>query len=311
MPEAKQRVLFIGGLGRSGSTLIERLLNELPQTWAVGETIHLWERGVRDRERCGCGLSFDQCPQWNAVGEVAFGGWSRVDLNRIISLRWSVDRSRRMPQIYRAHKGRSFTADEAEYVTHLRNVLLASAKVAGNPGVLLESSKHLSSAALLSADPELDVRILHLIRDPRGVAYSWTKEIERPEAAGELMPIYKPSRTAVRWVTDNLGFRFLANLGVPTMTLRYEDFLGNPEGSLRRILDLVDVPQPPFFPFLSGTAAHLVTPMHSIAGNPLRFGGENLVLKLDDAWRTKLDPRARKTVTALCRPVLGRFGYAD
>ena len=48
-----QRVLFTGGLGRSGSTLIEKLLNELPPTFSVGETIHLWERGIRDAERCG------------------------------------------------------------------------------------------------------------------------------------------------------------------------------------------------------------------------------------------------------------------
>ncbi len=51
MSSARQTVLFTGGLGRSGSTLIEKLLNELPGTFAVGETIHLWERGVRDQER--------------------------------------------------------------------------------------------------------------------------------------------------------------------------------------------------------------------------------------------------------------------
>ena len=53
-----QRVLFIGGLGRSGTTIIEKLLNELPQTLSVGETVHLWERGVQANERCGCGESF-------------------------------------------------------------------------------------------------------------------------------------------------------------------------------------------------------------------------------------------------------------
>ena len=46
-----QRVLFIGGLGRSGSTLIEKLLNELPGMVAVGELVHLWERGLGNRER--------------------------------------------------------------------------------------------------------------------------------------------------------------------------------------------------------------------------------------------------------------------
>ncbi len=306
---APQRVLFIGGLGRSGSTLIERLLNEISQTWAVGETIHLWERGIRDRERCGCGHAFDECPQWSQVGLEAFGGWQNVDLERIIGLRWSVDRSRRLPQLYRAHRGRPWNADERDYLDHLRRVLLASATVAGSPTVLLESSKHLSTAALLSADPSLDVRVLHLVRDPRGVAYSWTKQIERPEALGELMPTYRPSRTALRWVSDNLGFRFLAGLGVPTLTMRYEDFLTDPEQGLRSILDFVEVPQPDAFGFLAGNRAHLVTPMHSIAGNPLRFGGDDLLLRMDDAWRTELDARSRRTVTFICRPALGHFGY--
>ena len=306
----RQRILYIGGLGRSGSTLIERLLNELPDTLAVGETIHLWERGIRDRERCGCGQAFDLCPQWSAVGETAFGGWDQVDLQRMIGLRWSVDRSRRLPQLFRAHRGRPLTIDEREYLAHLRRVLLAAAVVAGGERVLLESSKHLSTAALLSTDPALDVRVLHLVRDPRGVAYSWTKEIERPEATGELMPTYRPSRTAARWVTDNLGFRALGRLGVPTVTMRYEDFLSDPEASLRRILDLLDVAQPETFTFLHGDRASLATPMHSIAGNPLRFGGDELVLRVDDAWRTKLDARSRRVVTTICRPVLRHFGYS-
>ncbi|MBT8240919.1 MAG: sulfotransferase, partial [Acidimicrobiia bacterium] len=60
----KQPVLFIGGLGRSGSTLIERLLNEYPDVFAIGESVHIWERGLRDNELCGCGVPFDRCVFW-------------------------------------------------------------------------------------------------------------------------------------------------------------------------------------------------------------------------------------------------------
>lgn len=304
-----QKVLFTGGLGRSGSTLVERLLNELPQTISVGETVHLWERGLRDQERCGCGEPFAQCAHWSRVGAAAFGGWDSVDLDRIIDLRWSVDRSRRLPQILRALRSGDVTNDQQVYLDHLRAVLLASAEVAGGAEIILESSKHLSTAALLSLDPALDVRVLHLVRDPRGVAYSWTKEVKRPEADDELMPVYKPSRTAGRWVTDNLGFQRLAAEGVPTLTLRYEDFLADPAAALASITSLMGLEQPVDFPFLDGNKAKLSTPMHSIAGNPLRFGGDDLVLRLDDAWKTELDPSAQRVVTTICRPVLGRFGY--
>jgi Sulfotransferase family len=330
-----QKVLFIGGLGRSGSTLVERMLNEWPQTFAVGETVHLWERGVRNRERCGCGLDFDQCPHWRAVGRHAFGGWDQVALDEIIGLRWSVDRTRRLPAIVRAHHRGRLAPDQRRYLRHLRAVLLAASAVAAAPvgsaaagglfggatsgpglfherpgvPVLLESSKHLSTAALLSLDPALDVRVLHLVRDPRGVAYSWTKQVQRPEAGNELMPIYSPARTAARWLSDNLGFEVLARR-VPTRRLRYEDFLADPRQALCRIGVLMDLRADDIeLGFLDGATAHLSTVMHSVAGNPLRFGGNHTELRLDDAWRRELPRRDRAVVTALTAPLLRAYGY--
>ncbi len=314
----RQRVLFTGGLGRSGSTLVEKLLNELPNTFSVGETVHLWERGVRDRERCGCGEAFDVCPHWQAVGAEAFGSWDEVDVERMIDLRWKEDRSRRLPQIFRAVRSGETSAAQAEYLDAIRTVLLASATVAARTSgvpqediVILDSSKHLSTAALLACDPRLDVRVLHLIRDPRGVAYSWMKTVERPETDGEIMPQYSAKRTAGRWVTDNLGFDTLGSLGVPTLRVRYEDVLDAPE---QHILDIARFasalhPDTTDLDFIDGRNAHLSTPMHSIAGNPLRFGGADLVLALDDAWRSKLPDTDRRTVELITFPVMGRFGY--
>ena len=52
MNGGRVRVLYLGGLGRSGSTVIERLTGQLPGVCAVGELVHLWDRGVTDGERC-------------------------------------------------------------------------------------------------------------------------------------------------------------------------------------------------------------------------------------------------------------------
>jgi hypothetical protein len=68
-------LLYLGGLGRSGSTIIERLLGQLPGVCSVGEVVHLWRRGIGDAERCGCGEPFPGCPFWSKVGLAAFGGW--------------------------------------------------------------------------------------------------------------------------------------------------------------------------------------------------------------------------------------------
>jgi hypothetical protein len=39
-------VLFLGGLGRSGTTLVERVLGAIPGACPLGEVVHLWRRDV-------------------------------------------------------------------------------------------------------------------------------------------------------------------------------------------------------------------------------------------------------------------------
>src|SRR5688500_6785417 len=70
------RVLLLGGAGRSGATVLERVLGELPGACSAGELVHLWQRGVLDDETCGCGESFGRCPFWVEVGARAFNGWN-------------------------------------------------------------------------------------------------------------------------------------------------------------------------------------------------------------------------------------------
>ena len=84
------RVLFLGGLGRSGTTLLERVLGELPGVCPVGEVVHLWQRDLRDGDRCGCGIPFADCEFWTRVGKLAFGGWDAVDVDRVLHLRHTV-----------------------------------------------------------------------------------------------------------------------------------------------------------------------------------------------------------------------------
>src|SRR5450755_566845 len=76
----RPRVVYLGGLGRSGTTLLERLLGELPGVCSVGEVVHLWQRGIAEAERCGCGEPLPGCPFWRKVGEIAFGGWAHADM---------------------------------------------------------------------------------------------------------------------------------------------------------------------------------------------------------------------------------------
>jgi len=64
-------VAYIGGAGRSGSTVLALLLGKVQGFFPVGGVNSLWERGLLQNYLCGCGVHFRECPFWNEVGREA------------------------------------------------------------------------------------------------------------------------------------------------------------------------------------------------------------------------------------------------
>ena len=83
---AQPRVLYLGGFGRSGSTLLERILGQIPGWTNVGELVDLPRSVFVHQENCGCGEPFLTCPMWSQVGERAFGGWHDHDMQLTVAL---------------------------------------------------------------------------------------------------------------------------------------------------------------------------------------------------------------------------------
>lgn len=304
----KTRVLYVGGLGRSGTTLIERVLGELPGVCALGEVVHLWQRDVRDDELCACGKSFSGCEFWTAVGLRAFGGWARVDVHRILALRELIERTRHVPLLAAGAPG-DLKALAVEYVDYYARIYQAAAAVAGAT-VVIDSSKHSALAHCLRYSEEIDLRILHVVRDPRAVAYSWTKRVVRPEAAGhDEMTRYMPARSAMLWNAQNAAFGLLRQRGVSVRRLRYEDFVADPRGTVHKLAAYIglDTSTNPLS-FLENSSVELGQ-CHSAAGNPMRFRTGRMELRPDNAWRKALPPRQRAVVGAICYPLLRSYGY--
>ena len=90
-------VVYLGGFGRSGSTLVERVLGTAPGWANVGELVDLARSVARTDELCGCGRRFSRCPVWNEVGAAAFGGWSEDVVDRLSALQRAAARQRHLP----------------------------------------------------------------------------------------------------------------------------------------------------------------------------------------------------------------------
>jgi hypothetical protein len=309
--ESPLTVLYIGGQGRSGSTLIERAVAEMPGAVGAGELLHLWRRGLRNDEVCGCGRPFHACPFWTEVGEVAFGGWHRLDADAVVALRYAVERNRFVPLMLLPGLDPRYDRARDAFGWLLARLYRAVAEVSGS-SIVVDSSKHASYALLLRGIPGIDVRLLHVVRDSPAVAFAWSKLVTRPETAGETMPTYGPVTAAALWNTQNVVHSALARK-VPHTTVRYEDFVRDPSGELRRVAGLVEDRLPPGSqaPTAALVDHHTLRlgRTHSVAGNPMRFQTGDVVIRSDDAWQTQMAPGRRRLVAALTAPLRLRYGY--
>jgi hypothetical protein len=303
------RVAYLGGIGRSGSTLVSRALDRLPGMVAVGELSNLWHQSVLRDTPCGCGRPFSACPFWRDVGLHAFGGWDRVDAAEVSALRRRVERVRYLPALLRPGVSSRFASDVARYRDITMSLYAAILAVAGGD-VVVDNSKLPSRVALLRGAPGLDLRVVHLVRSSYGVCYSWSKQLVRADAAEQAMLRYPVGKSAARWTAFNTAFEVLRRLGVPTLRMRYEDFVRDPRAELVRVLDFLERPYAEEdLAFVDGTSVDLAED-HSVWGNPMRMRVGREQLRLDEEWRSRLGPRDRRTIRLLTGPGMRRYGYA-
>jgi len=299
-------VLYIGGWGRSGSTLLSHLLGRLDGMVSVGELRYVWQAGPAANELCGCGQPFGECPFWQAVGDEAFGGWDTVDVDEVLRLEADVLRHRNIPLLAlpRLFPGHARKVDRyAELTGKVYDAILT---VSGARTVV-DSTKNPPYAYFLRRAPDVGLRVVHLVRDSRGVVYSWMKKTSRPEITGDAAYFeeFSPWRAGVRWMECNLAFDVL-RLRTPTARMRYEALAAEPAGEVARALralgEDVDVSA-----LADGSVD--VAGQHSLRGNPMRFARGRQRVKADDAWRRDMARPVRRTVLALTWPLLWRYGY--
>lgn len=307
---ARPRVLLIVGSGRSGSTLFERALGGVTGVAALGELVHMWDRAVRDDELCACGQPFGSCPFWTAVGRRAFGGWDRVDSDRVVAERHAVVRTRRVPALLATSPSAQWRSQREHLASEL-SAVLAAAQAESGAKLVVDSSKMPAYAALMMRS-DIDLSCVSVVRDPRGVANSLGKTVVRPEATSgeDLMHRTGVAESAMWWSAFDVVTSVLRGVRrVPFTTVRYEDFVADPGATVRRVLDFAGVT------VSDGDLAHIdgqtitLGANHQVAGNPVRFRTGDVQVRPDDAWEREMSQRDRRVVGLLTAGLRHRYRY--
>ena len=182
-----RRVIYVAGLGHSGSTLLDLLLGtgrkavSLGQIWTV-----LREDPLKSRARvCTCGAEAPDCPLWGPILQrlgAAAGALSEAERYRIVLAR--------VKDLY------------------------------GPQMAIVDSSKQVANFAILSKElPELQLLVLHNIKDVRAFTISMIDNAVRRKSA-----VASPERIFLEWYRANRAahLEVCKAQGRPPFRLTYE-----------------------------------------------------------------------------------------
>ncbi len=304
------KLLYITGLGRSGSTLLCQALGQHPAFTALGEVRQLWSRKFSPEQLCSCGQRFRECGFWNEVMDrLRASPETQALLESGERLYRQVARFRHLPMLVSGRFTAAYGTAVRDYSQLLGRLYQAVADVSDSE-VIVDASKRVSEALILRRMPDCDVRFVHLIRDSRGVAFSWNKKVLRTDTGvdGRYMRPRSCLHSSRRWLFTNwLAEHTLCGTG-NYLRVRYEDFIARPREILTQVAEFA-LGTPVNVSFIDHETLRLERVNHLCFGNPKRMLSGNVALHLDDAWKEQLSPGRKLLVSALTWPVLRHYGY--
>lgn len=297
-------VLYIGGVGRSGSSLLERLLDNHPEAISLGEIHQIFSNWLNfdKRQLCGCGEQFQECSFWREVLLRSIGPMETFDPAEWRKKREAVLGDRRRKELLFGLGEKAYYAELDQFLEQIAKVYRAIAEVSGAK-VIVDSSKTAIWALALQRIPMIKVHFLHFVRNPYATAYSWQRKKKMPEVWWEerMMPIFPSSEIGKRWRATYVTSRLAAPRFTAYKRMHYEDFSRNPAKHLDEVVAFAGLTPLPLEKRLKDNKVS-IAPGHTIMGNPMRVLRE-VVLKEDDAWRTGLSADDHKTVSKFVWPL--------
>jgi hypothetical protein len=302
------RILYIASLPRSGSTVLGYVLDKLPETIFVGELAYFWRR-FAEGELCSCGQPLPDCRFWSAVVAKAFGSLTREQARELNKLEQRAVRRQRVLGLTPLHWSTRW-AKRIRIVLDERGRLYSSIREVAHAECIVDSGKEVTFGCILARLNGTSFSTIHLVRDPRGVAFSWQKRV-RSDSEPADMPRSPTIKTAARWMSDNLFVQLsLKRLSNAYSRIRYEDLVAYPDRIVGQ-LSRTTANNTRSNKWVDHHKIENANEHHLVASNPgvRRHLGGDLRLELDDEWRVRLPRGQQWLVTAICGGLMVAYNY--
>jgi hypothetical protein len=320
--------VYILGASHSGSTLLAMLLNAHPDVTTVGETAP-GRMGDVDTYRCSCGKRIKECRFWKRITvrmRSRHPGFSLDDFGT----RFAYPANHVIDRLVRCeHRGAllerlrdatlrlcpCWRASQREIMTRCHD--LARAVLAESGGrVLVDSSKLAHRLKFLLRSCELNIKVIHLVRDGRAVALTYMRQDEfadsnepglrrggrgmAAQATADPLPM---ARAAHEWRRClEAAEHVLAGLDRSRwIRVHYEELCSDLQGTLRRIHDFLGTDHARAAACFRDAESHVI-------GNGMRLDTTRAVV-LDERWKSVLKADELQVFDRIAGRMNNRYGY--
>jgi len=299
-----------------------------PKACTVGE-LKLKPSAIRnlDRYLCSCGQPIRQCGFWSGVSAAMRDKGHEFDLASADTSVSGIDNAFARRLLEPLHRGPLLEAGRDMLLNSIPGWRAYLARAQARVAALVESVQELSGAEVvvdsskngvglkyLLRNPGLDIRVLRLIRDGRGVALTYvdperfadaTDPERRSGGFGGEPPADELSMAmaAREWRRSNEeAENVLARLPESQwMEVRYERLCTDTEETLRAICQFLGLPSTDVVLDFRATEHHVV-------GNGMRLDATSQIV-LDERWRERLTPEDLEIFESIAGSLNRRYGY--
>ncbi len=289
------QILYIAGYPRSGSTLLGNLLAENPQCFAIGEPVFLWHKNINNGY-CSCLLPLEECAFWAPIlNSTPKTCQQPIDNTFDNSIGLKIK-----------NKLTPLLKTQVKLETTLCLQYLYDSLFKKNPNqIIIDESKFSHYLYALLQLKNIEVNVIHLIRNPQAVAYSWTRK-KYAAHSDQLMNQYHPLATARRWLLENIFIEKVCSQ-IKYLPVRYEDFVANPAETIQNIQQWVGLNETN--PFIHNQQAEIKKQPHLIASNPIGTRKGIIHIQPDDEWKLKLPIHWQFAIKLICWPLIKKYHY--
>lgn len=281
----------------------------MPGYVSVGELRFIWDRGLLRNLACACGSPFRTCPFW-----------SRAVAGLISKPQEIIEEYLEAREKFRTFDCLKHTAPWGhgrgdgwweDYASALDSIYKGIREASG-ARVIVDSSKFPSHGFIAAQLADIDLYVLHLVRDPRAVAFSWQRKKLYDPGLGNLqyMRRYGIFGSTTHWILRNVTTERLWNNRRAKghyMRLRYEDFARSPRDATYSIMNFAG--ESCSLDFFKDSRTVVLEPTHELSGNPSRFASGAVELRQDREWTASMPVRERLAISALASLLMLRYGY--